>query len=94
MSEQTKIEPVKTAKRYRVSLSSKFKRPSFSGKPKEGVLYMRGGLKFTSTDGEGQSFHIIGREQYEKLLLAKHRTFDNEPVVYELDPMLYAEETK
>lgn len=79
---------------YRVSLKRGFKIPEYKGKPKEGVIYIRGGYQFWSEDGEGKSYHIVTKAELEKFKMAKNQQFANSPLIFEVDPNLYVEEVK
>lgn len=79
-------------KKYRVSLSASFKKPSHKKLPAGGVIYQRGGLRFYAENGEGKSFHIVTESQLEKLKLVKDRVFDSDPIVKIVDPNLFTEE--
>lgn len=87
---QEKKEP----KKYRVQLKPGFVIPQYKGQPKTGILYIRGGLQFTDTYGEGQSYHIVEESFLEKLKMAKNQQFINSPLIYELDKNLVIEEVK
>jgi len=84
----------KKEKLYRVQLRPSFVIPVFKGKPKEGVVYIRGGVNFMSEYGEGKSYHIMKESELEKFKMAKNQQFANSPLIYELDPNLVAEEVK
>lgn len=65
------------------------KPPTAQGKmPQSGVLYQRGGFRFT----ESQDFVIVSEAELEKFKIAKHRTFASEGIEYEIDPMLTVRE--
>jgi len=84
----------KEEKKYRVQLKPSFKIPQRMGQAAQGVIYMRGGFKFSTEFGEGKSYHIVKESELEALRIAKNQQFANSPLVYELDPNLVAEEVK
>ena len=84
----------KKEKQFRVQLKPNFVIPKYKGQPKTGILYIRGGFKFTDTYGEGQSYHIVSESELEKFKMAKNQQFVNSPLEFGLDPNLVAEEVK
>lgn len=91
---ETKTPTPTKEKLFRVSLKRSFKIPEYKGKPKQGVVYIRGGYQFNSTDGEGLSYHLVTKAELEKFKLAQNQQFVNSPLVYEIDPNLFIEEVK
>lgn len=92
--ETTETKFASKEKLFRVGLSQRFKRPEYKGKPKEGVIYIRGGYQFHAEDGEGLSYHIVPERELEKFLIAKNQQFVNSPLVKEIDHNLFVEEVK
>lgn len=84
----------KKEKLFRVQLKPSFVIPVFKGKPKEGVVYIRGGVQFLSEYGEGKSYHIVKESELEKFKMAKNQQFVNSPLEYQIDPNLVIEEVK
>lgn len=84
----------KEEKKYRVQLKPSFKIPQRKGHPVEGIVYMRGGLKFSTEFGEGKSYHIVSETDLDKLMIAQNQQFVNSPLIKELDPNLVSEEVK
>lgn len=91
MSKETKETKEKL---YRVSLKRSFKIPEFKGAPKQGVIYIRGGYKFHSQDGEGFSYHIVSESELEKFLMPENQQFVNSPLKKSIDPNLFVEEVR
>lgn len=79
---------------YRIQLKPTFKIPEHKGQPKTGILYMRGGFKFTDQYGEGQSYHIVKESELKKFYLSKNTVHAIDTPEYGLDPNLVIEEVK
>lgn len=93
-SEKSETEVLIADRLWRVSLRQKFKTPEKGGKPIEGSIYRRGGKVFTTTDGEGQSWHIVTTPELEKFKMARNQQFATDPLIKEIDPTLYVCDAK
>lgn len=91
MAEQAK------EKKFEIRLSRSFQTPRLSGKPKTGVIYIRGGYKFCDApcgDNPNGDFVIVPKSELHKFMMTTNTKFTNDKPEVALDPNLTMREVK